>query len=42
MPRVRNSRSRFSDSKDGPTKFDLKRRYKQDAIENAIAVLKAK
>lgn len=42
MPRVRNSRSRFSDSQSGLTKFDLKRKYKRDAIESAIAVLKAK
>jgi hypothetical protein len=42
MPRVRNSRSRFSDSQSGLTKFDLKRKYNRDAIENAIAVLKAK
>ena len=42
MPRVRNSRSRFSDSQSGLTKFDLKRKYKRDAIESAIAALKAK
>jgi hypothetical protein len=42
MPRVRNSRSRFSDSQSGLTKFDLKRKYKRDAIESAITVLKAK
>jgi hypothetical protein len=42
MPRVRNSRSRFSDSQSGLTKFDLKRKYKRDAIENAIAALKSK
>jgi hypothetical protein len=42
MPRVRNSRSRFSDSQSGLTKFDLKRKFKRDAIESAIAVLKAK
>jgi hypothetical protein len=42
MPRVRNSRSRFSDSQSGLTKYDLKRKYKRDAIESAIAVLKAK
>jgi hypothetical protein len=42
MPRVRKSRSRFSDSQSGLTKFDLKRQYKRDAIESAIAVLKAK
>jgi hypothetical protein len=42
MPRVRNSRSRFSDSQSGLTKYDLKRKFKRDAIESAIAVLKAK
>ena len=42
MPRVRNSRSRFSDSQSGLTKFDLKRKYKRDAIESAIAALKSK
>jgi hypothetical protein len=42
MPRVRNSRSRFSDSQSGLTKYDLKRKYKRDAIESAIAVLKTK
>ena len=42
MPRVRNSRSRYSDSQSGLTKFDLKRKYKRDAIESAIAALKAK
>ena len=42
MPRIRNSRSRFSDSQSGLTKFDLKRKYKRDAIESAIAALKAK
>jgi hypothetical protein len=42
MPRVRNSRSRFSDSESGLTKFDLKRKYKRDAIESAIAALKSK
>jgi hypothetical protein len=42
MPRVRNSRSRFSDAQSGLTKFDLKRKYKRDAIESAIAALKAK
>ncbi len=42
MPRVRNSRSRFSDTQSGLTKYDLKRKYKRDAIENAIAVLKSK
>jgi hypothetical protein len=42
MPRVRNSRSRYSDSQSGLTKFDLKRKYKRDAIENAIAALKSK
>ncbi len=42
MPRVRNSRSRFSDSQTGLTKFDLKRKYKRDAIESAIAALKSK
>lgn len=42
MPRVRNSRSRYSDSQSGLTKFDLKRKYKRDAIESAIAALKSK
>ena len=42
MPRVRNSRSRFSDSQSGLTKYDLKRKYKRDAIESAIAALKSK
>jgi len=42
MPRVRNSRSRFSDSQSGLTKFDLKRKYKRDAIESAIVALKSK
>jgi hypothetical protein len=42
MPRVRNSRSRFSDTQRGLTKYDLKRKYKRDAIENAIAALKSK
>ena len=42
MPRVRNSRSRFSDSQSGLTKFDLKRKYKRDAVESAIAALKSK
>ena len=42
MPRVRNSRSRFSDSQNGMTKYDLKRKYKRDALESAIALLKAK
>ena len=42
MPRVRNSRSRFSDSQNGMTKYDLKRKYKLDAIESAITALKAK
>jgi hypothetical protein len=42
MPRVRNSRSRFSDTQSGLTKYDLKRKYKRDAIENAIAALKSK
>jgi hypothetical protein len=42
MPRVRNSRSRFSDSQSGLTKFELKRKYKRDAIESAIVVLNAK
>ena len=42
MPRVRNSRSRYSDSQSGLTKFELKRKYKRDAIESAIAALKSK
>ena len=42
MPRVRNSRSRYSDSQSGLTKFDLRRKYKRDAIESAIAALKSK
>ena len=42
MPRVRNSRSRYSDSQSGLTKFDLKRKYKRDAIESAIAAHKSK
>ena len=42
MPRVRNSRSRYSDSQSELTKFDLKRKYKRDAIESAIAALKSK
>ena len=42
MPRVRNSRSRFSDSQSGLTKYDLKRKYKRDAVESAIVVLNAK
>ena len=42
MPRVRNSRSRFSDSQRRLTKFDLKRKYKRDAIESAIVALKSK
>jgi hypothetical protein len=42
MPRVRNSRSRFSDSQSGLTKYDLKRKYKREAIESAITALKSK
>jgi hypothetical protein len=42
MPRVRNSRSRFSDSQNGMTKFERKRQNKKDVLESAIAVLKAK
>lgn len=40
MPRVRNSRSRYSDSQGGLTKFDLKRKNKREAIESAIENLK--
>jgi hypothetical protein len=42
VPRVKGSRSIHSESANGgANKFDLKRQYKQEAIENAIACLKS-
>jgi hypothetical protein len=42
VPRIKGSRSIHSESNKGANKFELKRKYKRDAIESAIAVLKAK
>ena len=42
VPRIKGSKSKYSDSNKGATKFELKRKYKRDAIESAIAALKSK
>ena len=42
VPRIKGSRSIHSESNKGANKFELKRKYKRDAIENAIAALKSK
>ena len=42
VPRIKGSRSIHSESNKGANKFELKRKYKRDALESAIAVLKAK
>ena len=42
VPRIKGSRSIHSKSNKGANKFELKRKYKRDALESAIAVLKAK
>jgi hypothetical protein len=42
VPRIRGSKSIHSKSNKGANKFELKRKYKRDALESAIAVLKAK
>ena len=42
VPRIKGSRSIHSESNKGANKFELKRKYKRDAIESAIVVLNAK
>jgi hypothetical protein len=42
VPRIKGSKSIHSKSNKGANKFELKRKYKRDAIESAIALLKAK
>ena len=42
VPRIKGSRSIHSESNKGANKFELRRKYKQDAIEGAIVVLNAK
>jgi hypothetical protein len=42
VPRIRGSKSIHSKSNKGANKFELRRKYKRDALESAIAVLKAK
>jgi hypothetical protein len=42
VPRIKGSRSIHSESNKGANKFELKRKYKRDAVESAMAVLKAK
>jgi hypothetical protein len=39
VPRIKGSRSIHSESDKGANKFELKRKYKRDAVENAIVVL---
>ncbi len=39
VPRIKGSRSIHSESNKGANKFELKRKYKRDAVENAIVVL---
>lgn len=42
VPRIKGSRSIHSDSNKGANKFELKRKYKREAVESAIASLKSK
>lgn len=42
VPRIKGSRSIHSETTKGANKFELKRKYKRDAIESAIVVLNAK
>jgi hypothetical protein len=42
VPRIKGSKSIHSKSNKGANKFELKRKYKLDAIESAITALKAK
>ena len=42
VPRIKGSKSIHSKSNKVANKFELKRKYKRDAIESAIALLKAK
>lgn len=42
VPRIKGSRSIHSKTTKGANKFELKRKYKRDAIESAIVVLNAK
>lgn len=42
VPRIKGSRSIHSESKKEANKFELKRKYKRNAIESAIVVLNAK
>ncbi len=42
VQRIKGSRSIHSESNKGANKFELKRKYKRDAIESAIVVLNAK